>query len=547
MEVSATARQGDDCGDGGPQSQSSWGCRNFLVMSDAGKPIYVRHGKEEEVSRICSLLQAIRSSVLSNNCGDIKSLRSGSLCLVFMSVGSITLVAIGDHTDTEAYLKLQLEYVFCQIMFTVTSRVEKYFAYNPSFDLRTLLGNTDTIINGILDESSPSGCPGRHILGSVETAFPISPAIRARASSVLQAVGLKTDFTAFSILAVGDKLVTIVQPAFPAHQMRTSDLHLLLYVISRQLALQVSSELWIPVCLPRFSSQDFLFCYTQCLDAASKLCLIMVSQQSTTIQFQIFQQAAATIRRSLDLPTTSESVLEIITKKTESNGYTDTNGNASDDSRVCVESPQSSTSTSLRDVKWRRNRGANGHDQDYVDASGDGDSFIPYLPSSPSSASRDDCGFFLREIQASCRPETAKSALDNYLSIGSALHFAFRLDVPLQAAVRKGHSGKFSQCISAPLGFPFVEDSSKQRVWNTYVKLRMRLCVGSSTVESTMGAFDTFGGRAKNNETASDLQMDRFCPALLLSKSSPDILDGISYVVDGTELYLALNGPDYEL
>jgi len=518
---------------------------NFLVMSNAGKPIYSRRGDEEQVGRICGLLQAIRSSIQSNHhqLGDIRSLRSGRLCLVFMSVGSLTLVAIGGKDDADAYLKLQLEYIFGQIMFTLTARVvEEYFAFDLSFDLRTMLGNTDSVIHGILDECSPSfgnngnGYLGHYLFGAIETQFPISPSLRARASTVLQTVGIKTEFTAFSLLTIADKLITMIQPSFPAHQMRVSDLHLLLHVLNRQPALLGgTSELWIPVCLPRFSSEDFLFCYALCLDTASKLCLVMVSQQSTTQQFQLFRQAAATIRRSLDLPAAFESVLEILPQES-------TEGRSSPNS--CTR-PELAGDVTSRDVKWRRNMDMNENQQGYVDASGDGDSMIPYLPSPKStskSTSGEDCGVFLREIRAACKPETIRSTMDNYLSIGSALHFVFRLDVPLPAAIRQGHPGNVPQSVNSRLGYPFLDEASKRKVWNTYTKLRLRLCLGSATPESTMAAF---GSTSPTAETAASM-MDLSCPAVCFASSSPERKDGIAYVIDGTELYLGMNGPDYE-
>ena len=78
---------------------------NVIVMSDSGKPIFAsnRNNEEEEMARICSLLQAVRTSIVySNNSlmaafGELQSLSSDHLLLVFMTVGSITLVAISSN------------------------------------------------------------------------------------------------------------------------------------------------------------------------------------------------------------------------------------------------------------------------------------------------------------------------------------------------------------------------------------------------------------------------------------------------------------------
>ena len=133
----------------------------MIVMSEAGKPIFARRGKEEEISRLCGLFQAIRASVNGNKSftlGEIHSLRSGQLCVVFMTVGSITLVAVSsaENSGTELYLKLQLEYVFATLIFTLTEQVQSVYQHNPSFDLRSMLHSNDRLLHGILDESEPS-------------------------------------------------------------------------------------------------------------------------------------------------------------------------------------------------------------------------------------------------------------------------------------------------------------------------------------------------------------------------------------------------------
>jgi First Longin domain of FUZ, MON1 and HPS1/Second Longin domain of FUZ, MON1 and HPS1 len=509
--------EGVDDDDGSP-----WTSCNFLVMSNAGKPIYYRYGKEDEMCRICGLLEAVRSSVPNALGGEtMRCFKTREKSLVFLSFGSLLLVAIGDNDESEAFLRLQLEYLLGHILFTVTERVQEQFAFDPSFDLRTLLGIPDmAIASGTLDDMSTNGNPGPYFLGGVEPLFPISPAMRSRASKALKSVGLKTDFTAFSILAVGEKLVSLVQPS--QHQLGEFNLHLLLRVVSRQPTLQLN-ELWIPVCLPLFSSTDFLFCYTHCLDPASKLCLILVSQQSTTQQFQLFRAAAASIREGLGLPPAIESsVLEIL----------ETNGKSNP-----IHSKSLQQSSRRKDIQWKRSESVETNDLDYVDVSlGDGDSILPYLPSPPR---RDEDSFFLQEIRLASQRQTQQSNLDHYLGIGSVYHFLFRMDVPIAAAVRNVHPGKLVQCISAPLGFPFVDESSKRKVWTTYQNLRLRQCVGSTTVNATLDAFDRVG-------ESTVAGVGRHCPAVALANASTRN-NGISYVVQGSEMFFAVHGRGFEL
>jgi hypothetical protein len=131
---------------------------NVIVMSEAGKPIFSKIGSEEEIARQCGLFQAIRTAVNGNktlNLGEIQSLHSGKLCIVFMTVGSITLVSISDIegngvVETEAFARLQLEYIFAQLIFTLTEQVQNIFIHNPGFDLRTMLTFSDNLMHRML-------------------------------------------------------------------------------------------------------------------------------------------------------------------------------------------------------------------------------------------------------------------------------------------------------------------------------------------------------------------------------------------------------------
>jgi hypothetical protein len=231
--------------------------------------------------------------------------------------------------------------------------------------------------------------------------------------------------------------------------------------------------------------------------------------------------AASNVRRSLDLPPLSESVLEILEPtKTQDNG------------------------TIENDIRWRRSdEDIESNEEDYVDASGDGEEMIPYV------AGNTDDSPLLREIRASCDPENLKNVIGKYLEIGSASHFLFRINVTLQTASREGTAGKFTQCISSPLDFPFADESSKQRVWNTYQTLALRLRLGSATAESMMDAFDMITqdhAETVLSEGPMAPGIGRYCPAISLFEAQANA-DGIAYALDGSELYFAMNGPDFEL
>jgi hypothetical protein len=369
------------------------------------------------------------------------------------------------------------------------------------------------LMHGLLDESGPDGNAGPFLVAGVQSVFPISHKVRNKVSLTLQSIGSKMENLAFALLVVGDKLLSLVQPSYRPHQLRVSDLHLILNFLSKQPGL-LTSELWIPMCLPRFNSSGFLYAYTSCLDVDSKLTLVLISSHSTTEQFQLFRAVSSRIRDEFGIPTVSGSVLTI---KTSSN-----------EDEVAPRNDN--------DVEWRREESI-ASDEDYVTVLSDADR----RKQDPS-----EC-VLLKEVRESVSRSTFERIAKEYFEEGESLiHFLFRVDIPVKNSSRHSSYGKghLTQCISPPIPFPFQSTSSRRRLWTYYQKLSLRLRLGSASVESSMDAFDMitqdetavggFPGIAKN------------CPAIALLESPPNV-HGVTYIVEGTEIFLAMNGRDFEV
>mmetsp|Transcript_33443 Transcript_33443/g.49089 ORF Transcript_33443/g.49089 Transcript_33443/m.49089 type:complete len:515 (+) Transcript_33443:1051-2595(+) len=472
--------------------------------------------------------------------------------MVFLSIGALTLVAISylqkkeeecynyDEYETEAYLKLQLEYIYGQIIFTLTDQVQSIFERSPNFDLRSMLGATDAVMRGLLDHAGPCGNGGGSFLtAGVEMVSPLPVAIRESASGIIVQAAYDLACISssspllenkkrnkksidnkrtplFAMLLVGNKLITLVQPNYRPHQLHPSDLHLILNFVNFQPGLISHNELWFPFCLPRFHSSAFLYAYTVCFDPSeTKLSLVLVSADGSTEQFEYFRNLSKNIRREIGIPKEEQ-------------------------------------------------------------------------------VQRSALAMALKESLA---PKIQDEFIRRYKDIASALHFVFRCDVVINNSPKTYHSGNIddvnnvnasvignsngnskngmlTQCLSPPLGFPFVDAKSKRRVWNAYQRLSLRLRLGSASFESTMDAFDMIvddngsssastgddaspegggggGGDGSNNHNNNSSNpglggIGRHCPAQCLMESPPNV-HGVSYALDGTELFIGLNGKDFEL
>ena len=555
---------------------------NVVVLSSAGKPIFSRWGDEEKLTAACGLIQAIRAGILDDPSlgGDIQSLQAGGTKMVFLTVGHLTLLAIAEggtgsgECETEAYLRLQLEYLYGQIIFTLTDTIQNVFTRRHNYDLRSMLGATEAVMRGILDQASPLGNGGSFLCAGVESVWPIPHEIRDHASQVLSSVcGKHSDTCLFAILLVGNEMISVVMPRYKPHQLHPSDLHLILNFCNHQPGL-LTNELWFPVCLPRFSSSGFVYAYTTCLDSGTGLACCLISQENSTEQFERFRKAGASIRHKLGLRAPKSSVLLI----KEASGSPNGNGDSSNRVGSAAAEESEIEKTNFDDIAWQRNEsssdGGGSNEGELMDDEKSSEKVVDELAgvfgkdltvSETSNASvtqslngTENAGSFIEEhgepsthqgesslvkiLNEVKRNRVRDAMIDDYLQLGSAMHFLFRIDVAVYDT-----GGMLTQCLSPPLQFPFVDEKSKRRVYCMYQRLALRLRLGSASVESTMDAFAMIADDHDNPENRhATMGIGKDCQAQCLLESPPNV-HGCSYILDGSELFIAINGRDFEL
>ena len=101
-----------------------------------------------------------------------------------MTVGCITMVAIAKKSTndidfyTEAFLRLQLEYMYSGIIFTLTDSVQYMLGDNPTLDVREMLGSTGNVLRGVLDDINFDGDQSCMFLGGVDVLGPVPSEVR---------------------------------------------------------------------------------------------------------------------------------------------------------------------------------------------------------------------------------------------------------------------------------------------------------------------------------------------------------------------------------
>jgi Second Longin domain of FUZ, MON1 and HPS1 len=402
--------------------------------------------------------------------------------------------------------------------------------------------STDKLLRGILNRTLDD--IGLYLLESIRIVFPISFELRHQASKVLQAVASKTENNvAFAMLVAGDDhdLVTLVQTAHRPHQLRASDWHSLVNFLGKQKEFisRNNTELWIPVCLPRFHSSGLLYGYTKCLHVPSKLALILLTSDGTTEQFQILRGASQLIQKELQLPANADTILTIV--ETTEDGYATTSSSADDVAwkrKTNMLSDHESSSMSMDSTS----------EDDYVQISSD------MFGNNLSKGETENK--LLVQLQNAKEAMTVDNICKRYLDDVDEppMHFIFRLDIPVKSPSELGH---LSQCISPSLAKTPTENDSyvKQILWSSYQKLSLRLRLGSASVEATMDALDMINdscnngsnGDGKSGQASNFPGIGEHCPAIGLFECPVYASDGLSYIIDGDLLFLGMNGKDFEL
>jgi len=127
------------------QEQRNWELskKHIFILSDSGKPIFSKHGDEQELVTTFGLLQAI-NSIVKDSGDTLRCINAGKRRIVYVVRESLIFVNISSTGEPEVVLCKQLEFAYSQILFILTSAVHNVLKVNASKDLRDLLGPDTT-------------------------------------------------------------------------------------------------------------------------------------------------------------------------------------------------------------------------------------------------------------------------------------------------------------------------------------------------------------------------------------------------------------------
>ncbi|KAJ5093849.1 hypothetical protein N7456_009710 [Penicillium angulare] len=237
--------------------------KHFLILSAAGKPIWTRHGDGGLISSYVGIIQTI-ISFYEDSEDQLRSFSAGDTKFVIVTHGPLHLVAISRMMESENQLRLQLEALYMQILSTLTlPSLTHLFSVRPSTDLKRPLQGSETLLSSLAD-SFTRGSPST-LLSALEC-LKIRKQHRQAINNAL--LKTKTKNLLYGLIVAGGRLVSVVRPK--KHSLHPGDLQLLFNMVFEADGVKAGGgESWIPVCLPGFNSNGYLYMYVSFLDLRS--------------------------------------------------------------------------------------------------------------------------------------------------------------------------------------------------------------------------------------------------------------------------------------
>ncbi|GJP42053.1 hypothetical protein CLOM_g1649 [Closterium sp. NIES-68] len=227
--------------------------RHFLVVTNAGKPVFSRYGDEYKLAAFGGVLQALVAYVEST--GDhIRSISAGLHQVLFLVRGSFYLVAITDAGEPEPIIERQLDHLHKMLLMLLTSAIERSFLRNPKFDIRPLLGGTDRLFSALIH--SFSWDPASYL--SSMRCLRIPAWVRTTVSGAIKTAAAASP-ALFALVFSGFEVVTVANRT--REPLHSDDIFLLLTFLNASDSFRTSPESFTPVCLPHYNPSAFLYAY----------------------------------------------------------------------------------------------------------------------------------------------------------------------------------------------------------------------------------------------------------------------------------------------
>lgn len=236
--------------------------KHYIILSAAGKPIWSRHGDLDLINSSIGVVQTI-ISFYEGSQNALQGFTAGHARFVVVTQGPLYFVAISKLGESDLQLRAQMEALYMQILSTLTlPTLTRIFVNRPSSDLRKPLEGTESLLSSLADNFTKGSAAA--LLGSLECLKLRKSQRHAINNTFLK---LRSEKLLYGLIVAGGKLVSVIRPR--RHSLHPSDLQLIFNMLFEAEGIRGGGgESWIPLCLPAFNNNGYLYMYVSFFDDA---------------------------------------------------------------------------------------------------------------------------------------------------------------------------------------------------------------------------------------------------------------------------------------
>lgn len=297
-------------------SENLWehNSKHIFILSSSGKPVFSRHGDEQELVTTFGLLQAV-ISIIQDSGDHLKCIRAGNgnRVIVYFLRHSLYFVAISSTREPEIILRKQLEFMYSQIILILTSKVHDVLKSNSSKDIRDLLGpETNQLLHAACrtDIVSPS------IAFQAVKIVNMNGDLRSDIQTILKSC-VEISGSVLGIMLHGDSLLGYYANASASLTLDTSDVLLLSHFIGNASSLKSHDQNWVPVCMPNFNSNAFLQAYICNLKIVKSMefFLVLIAVETDSSAFRGLHESRLQLEKNISEPAISNRLLQTLSSQ----------------------------------------------------------------------------------------------------------------------------------------------------------------------------------------------------------------------------------------
>ncbi|KAF8798825.1 DUF254-domain-containing protein [Phlegmacium glaucopus] len=232
--------------------------REYFVLTDAGKPVYISRpggGDQDGMASTIGIMQALISVFLDDN-DKLRSINAGKTRITFLLRPPLYYVCVSSWGEPESITRAHLEFLHLQILSIVSgAQLKRIFEKRTNFDLRRLLNGAESLMTSMLFRLEFDMAMTMSALNCLK----LDPNLRKRIAESLVPSPKMKDML-YVILIADKRVVTLIRPR--KHSIHPADLHIIMNTIhSPSIFNSPAASSWIPVCLPKFNAGGFVNAY----------------------------------------------------------------------------------------------------------------------------------------------------------------------------------------------------------------------------------------------------------------------------------------------